>query len=61
MKRLIICILIFFSITAFPGCVTSYAPEEEHKDSTVRIHEIPDGADEYGGAEITVEGKKLPV
>ncbi len=61
MKKIIICILIFFSIVAFPGCATSCAPEEERKSSTVRIHEIPDGIDEYGGAEVTVEGIKLPV
>ena len=61
MKKFLICLLIFFSITALQGCGTSNAPEEEHKSSTVRIHEIPDGAAEYDGAEISVEGKALPV
>ena len=59
MKKLIVCLFIFFFIIAFPGCATSCASAGEHK-STVRIHEIPDGAQSYDGAEISVEGKRLP-
>lgn len=65
MKKLFVCFLVFFSIAALFGCAPTDVPDEkpntDGKSGTVRIYDIPDGATVYDGAEIYIEGERLPV
>lgn len=65
MKKIITCLFIFSSfLSVLFGCVTSDAPEKQPetavKNSAVRIYDIPEGVERYGGAEIFIEGKRVP-
>lgn len=65
MKKFFVFFFIFFSLWAISGCVdngvSGEMPEPAGKSSAVYVSQIPQGVSLYGGAEIFIGDKKIPV